>query len=1128
MIMRYLIISRFGLIGAVCGLAVWLTVAALQQTAPVHAGGTERPGAGVRIVTSTEDTLMVDIDVPDYELQAVAAAQEHYQRIVISGTTSLVAPGFPELPKFSAVLGVPPQGRVSVRVVNDLVDTLPGTYRLVPVESPAPSNGDLQPGTTQRVPDRVAYASADYYPAEVARVAEIAWLRDQRLARIEIYPFQYLAAAGQLRLHRHLQIEIKFEGAGTADRVEAAPKSAGPFEQLLRDSLLNYDTARSWRSSAAAPSLISSPTITTPQYKIVVDRDSLYRVTYTDLLSAGLLMTSFDPRHLHLSNQGLAVAIEVAGENDGHFDPGDYLLFYGQRLRGDLLAAKHADEADDWIMLNGWQPHFNAKMVEKYTDENVYWLEAGATPGLRMAAIDGTPGAAPTVDYYTETVRAEQQNLWKTTHFNDEDTWFWDVINTGYAGQIITRTYTTTLSAIATLPLSATVRAEVTTITPNPPPNPTYRTIFHLNALSNVLEDSIWTGLVRHRLSATTPVTMLMEGSNALTFTVVAQAQTPAASLYFDWFEIQYPRRLQAVGDQLTFSDGRSGPRQYATGNFTTGALQVLNVTNPWQPQRVVSSSLSAAAGHYTATFEITSTDPVTYYVSGADQIRSPKQISYYAPPDLGSGNGADYIIITHRDFITSMQTLAAYRSAEGLRVKIVDVADLYNQFTDGLSHPIAIKDFLKYAYANWQPPAPTYVLLVGDGHWNFKNFNTATYGTPPNFMPPNLGWVDPYQGEVDTANELVEIVGSDRIPDMLIGRLPVNTAAEADVVVSKIISYEAQAKSLPYRQRMMFVADNVPDPAGAGDFVYLSNEVINSLLPATYAPDRIYSNDYGCAQYSPCPQVNYAITSTLNQTGALFVNYIGHASLNRWGHESYLVNANVASLNNLARLPIILSMTCLDGYWIYPSTDGSNNGLMETMLRAANGGAVASFSPTGLGVTTGHDQLERGLLAAVFQQNYARLGWAAQAGKVNLFATGMNYDLIDTFTIFGDPALRLPTYALDVAPGSSTRFGSPNVTVTHTIYLTNTGWLTNTAAISLSGGEWPSSAPWSLTVLPGQNTPLIVSVTIPVTASLGATNVATLTLSSGDKATQSVVKLVTISGTANPFKLWLPLVRKN
>ena len=175
----------------------------------------------------------------------------------------------------------------------------------------------------------------------------------------------------------------------------------------------------SWRHELEAAS---------PRYKIVVDHDGLYRVTYNDLLAAGLVMTSFDPRHLHVTNQGLDVAVEVVGEDDGQFNPGDYLLFYGQRLRGDLLASKHADEANDWITLSGWQPQFNAKMVEKYTDDNVYWLDTGTTPGLRMNVSDGTPAGAPVADYYTATVHAEQSNEWKTTTYNGEDTWFWQTI----------------------------------------------------------------------------------------------------------------------------------------------------------------------------------------------------------------------------------------------------------------------------------------------------------------------------------------------------------------------------------------------------------------------------------------------------------------------------------------------------------------------------------------------------------------------------------------------------------------------------------------------------------------------------------------------------------------------------
>jgi hypothetical protein len=1083
-------------------LALGLSLATLNQPIPVRAGESAPPSTGLRVVESSADMLVIDLDVPAYDLRAVTVDHDQFEQIVVGGATSLGSPGKPELPKFSALLGIPPEGRVSVRVLEDSAETLLGQHRIWPAAEPVPPADELHPGTTRRRLDAAAYTSVGFYPAEVARVADIAWLRDQRLARIELYPFQYLAATETLRWHRHVRIEIKFEGAGTADRLEAAPLAAGPFEQMLRDSLLNYDKSRQWRSNVAVPQIAASSTITLPQYKIVVDRDGLYRVTYTDLLSAGLVMTAFDPRQLHLTNQGLDVAIEVAGESDGQFDSGDYLLFYGQKLRGDLLASKHITEADDWLNFNGWQPQFNAKIVEMYTDDNVYWLGVGDAPGLRMAAVDGMPAGAPLADYYLATAHAEQSNRRSTLTFSGEDTWFWESLPVAYI--TATYVYTTSLTAIATVPISAVVRAEIAPYTYVVPPNLSAHVQFRLNQPGLLVSDTLLTQPTRIKLAELVAPTALREGQNTLTLTIPSSN----VELFFDWFEIQYARRFEADRNQLAFSDSRTGARQYAASNFTTSTLHVLDVSNPWQPQRVLSSSLTADGAAYTATFEISTSVPVTYLLSGADQMQVPKQITRYAPPDLGSSNGADYLIISHRDFITSMQPLADHRVAEGLRVKIIDIDDLYNQFTDGLHHPIAIKNFLKYAYANWQPPAPTYALLVGDGHWNPKNFNPGRYGTYPYFMPPNESWVDPYQGEVDSANELVEIVGNDRLPDMLVGRLPVNTAAEADIVVSKIISYEEQAKSLPYRRRMLFVADNTPD--SAGNFPLVSDDLINSTLPSNYAPDRVYADNLNCRPGSgSCPQVNYAITSTLNQTGALFVNYIGHAAINLWGGESFLTTANTATLTNIERLPIILSMTCLDGTWARAGITG----LMETMLRSSSGGAVAAFSPTGLGVSTGHDQLERGLLNAIFQQGVARLGQATLAGKVALYAAGHDYDLIDTFTILGDPALRLPTYAVEVAPSSSVKFGSPNMTLVHTVYLTNSGWLTNTPTVSVVGNNWPLTITQSSTLLPGQSKALLVSVTIPLTAPLGATDVATLTFSSGDDSVRSVVGLATING---------------
>ncbi len=161
MINRFSIASRIWFLVLLAGLAAGLSLTVLNQPASARAAETAVLSPGLRIVQSDEDRLVVELDVPAYDLQAVDVAQETLHRVAVDGALTLNAPGKPELPKFSALLGIPPQGRVSVRVLQDSAETLPGRYRLLPSAAPASMAGDLQPGATQRVPDRAAYASVE-------------------------------------------------------------------------------------------------------------------------------------------------------------------------------------------------------------------------------------------------------------------------------------------------------------------------------------------------------------------------------------------------------------------------------------------------------------------------------------------------------------------------------------------------------------------------------------------------------------------------------------------------------------------------------------------------------------------------------------------------------------------------------------------------------------------------------------------------------------------------------------------------------------------------------------------------------------------------------------------------------
>ena len=171
------------------------------------------------------------------------------------------------------------------------------------------------------------------------------------------------------------------------------------------------------------------------------------------------------------------------------------------------------------------------------------------------------------------------------------------------------------------------------------------------------------------------------------------------------------------------------------------------DVTDPYNNPRI-NATTSKQQGTFTTNWTDTSTGTHTYIALTKNRFLKPLSITPDKPSNLHSlTNGADYIIITHADFQSAIQPLADFArrkilpSTGKFRVKVVDVQDVYDEFSGGVFDAQAIHDFLAYAYANWQPPKPSYVLLVGDGNLNLRNYPLSHQ---PNFIPPYMKLVDP------------------------------------------------------------------------------------------------------------------------------------------------------------------------------------------------------------------------------------------------------------------------------------------------------------------------------------------------------------------------------------------------
>jgi len=391
----------------------------------------------------------------------------------------------------------------------------------------------------------------------------------------------------------------------------------------------------------------------------------------------------------------------------------------------------------------------------------------------------------------------------------------------------------------------------------------------------------------------------------------------------------------------------------------------------------------------------------------------------------LSDTRQADVIFIAPGAWQPPLQPYAGFLAKRGYRSRLVAVEELYDLFGDGRLSPYSLRDFLRYAYWNWERPRPSWVLLAGDATWDYwGRYRNGVRNYVPGFREHANYAVENWFVRCDAESDL--------LPDMMVARWAVRAATEIDVLVSKSLAYQNPVNPGPWMNHVFQLIDD--------DFERFSDELARDWIPKGFRLTRRHIADYPLIDniYLPerlrqrlraktSPEATEDIVAILNQ-GVFLWDYFGHGAPNVLGEERMFFGggskySDARKLTNGGMLPILWAFTCETATFDYPR-DKWNISIGEDLLAHPQGGLIALVGATGRGFPSDHITLARALYEAAFTRRFPTLGQIFYAAQLLGAAQYPRFEPMDQFAILGDPFIRFPEFVDVEVAGKATSQG--------------------------------------------------------------------------------------------------------
>jgi hypothetical protein len=597
----------------------------------------------------------------------------------------------------------------------------------------------------------------------------------------------------------------------------------------------------------------------------------------------------------------------------------------------------------------------------------VYWLGREGSYPKRILTAPASNSAGPSGSSFPFTVIREDCTTYFAALLNGEnnDNFFGDVVTSDPVGETLNVAHRDSSSAeplTLDLALQGVTDAQSHSISVDLNGNPVGTMEFF--------------GQILFKQSISVDSSLVTNGTNTVTLTALNGDNDVSV---VQSVQLHYPHTYEADSDWLS-ATAEGGSTVHISG-FSGPQVRVFDITDPLNIVEL-DGKTAAENGAYgiTATLPVGSPTTRSILALADDRLSAPISLAHHVPLTMNR-SGADIVMISHPDFVANLEPLVRLRESQGHRVAVVTTDEIYDQYNFGEHSPFALRSFLQDASRTWAR-TPQAVLLVGDASLDPRNYLGFGYF---DFVPTRIIETAAFKTASDDWFTDFQHTGYGTIP---IGRLPVRTAADIDLLVSKIVGYEQGQVAGPWSSQAVLIADQNVD----------ANFTSAVTAAAIALPSSLKSTQLLADGLDPAT-VHSQILNSLN-AGALLVNYNGHGAEQQWSFSNFFDNNDAAALNNGGRLPVYLLMDCLNGLF----QDVYEQSLAESLILAPNGGAVAVWASSGFTDQTPQVSMNLGFLHELALHPNEPIGRIILSAKSNT----TDKDVRRTWNLLGDPSTKL------------------------------------------------------------------------------------------------------------------------